>query len=595
MTDLNQTSDPRMRIESVAELSDSDLVSLEPSFSDLHEVTGTSDLVELLVERAADADPRDIAERPAAVCDSDASAEPGAEAQATEGTDGGIPISIEELPPSESAEQTRDTHSDPIEPADEPEDDCDQTSRTVEMPRFKSGSSELPLLSRYEDFPADPTVKMLPDFSMADDAPTLRRTQREHAQTETAAALAPLPPPPRLPKVDSVPPPPLSTLLPPPRTPLPPPPSLRPPPSSRNAASLRSPLLPAFPSSMRPKRDSLPPLPTCVIAARPFKPRERDSGRPTPGRSRGEAARTAGARPPLAPIPRELPRLPAVLEWDTLATRAHAEHTEHAEESERTSVIPVSGAVQIERGRARTWSWKSTLPVALGAVLGLVVFLTTLFALQPSRPAAGGASTDALLVTVAGPGGGAVEFPEVFIDGVRRCESSPCLVPGLTEGLHFVTITAPGHVPTSPRVVRLRDREASVLHMQLARPEPGEERAPARVASTPEPLSTPIESLPAAQPLAPLVPPITPPVAPPVAPTPKPVTPITVGSATLDFTSAPSAGVILDGQPLGMSPRLGVRVKPGSHVVVFVHPDKGRILRSVMVEAGARQAVAVRF
>jgi hypothetical protein len=63
----------------------------------------------------------------------------------------------------------------------------------------------------------------------------------------------------------------------------------------------------------------------------------------------------------------------------------------------------------------------------------------------------------------------------------------------------------------------------------------------------------------------------------------------------LDLSSDPTAAVVVDGRPLGHTPKLQVPVTPGAHEIVFMHPDKGRRARSVNVEAGARQSVAVRF
>lgn len=277
---------------------------------------------------------------------------------------------------------------------------------------------------------------------------------------------------------------------------------------------------------------ALPPLPRVPMPAR-SKPRR--------------------ALPPIAPLPPKPP-----------------EPAPAAAEEERTSVIPVELDVK------RPFGFRFALPALAGALLGLALFSSAYFALRPARPAAPATRGDALLVTVAGPGGGAVDSPQVFIDGVRRCESSPCLVPGLSEGLHFVTVTAPAHVTTSPRVVRVAEREGSLLHVELAR----ESAAAAAAPAPPTPAAAP-DPLPPAMP-EPAVPP-------------KRAAPFAPVGAFLNLNSVPASAVVLDGQPLGRTPKLDVPVKPGSHVVVFVHPESGRQTRAVMVEAGARQTVAVRF
>ncbi len=139
-----------------------------------------------------------------------------------------------------------------------------------------------------------------------------------------------------------------------------------------------------------------------------------------------------------------------------------------------------------------------------------------------------------------------------------------------------------GAVTTSPRVVRVAAREPSLLHVELAR----ESEPPA-----------PITSAPAAAP-APEPDPLPPASLEPPAPAPPPpprVPLVPAGTSFLSFNSIPASAVVLDGQPLGRTPRLNVPVKPGSHMVVFVHPEGARQARAVEVEPGARQTVAVRF
>jgi serine/threonine-protein kinase len=87
----------------------------------------------------------------------------------------------------------------------------------------------------------------------------------------------------------------------------------------------------------------------------------------------------------------------------------------------------------------------------------------------------------------------------------------------------------------------------------------------------------------------------------PVAPTP-PKEPIAdakpaaaSGKGTLNINSIPVSNVILDGKPLGQTPKVGVSVSPGAHTVIFVHPEHGRKAKSVTVEAGKTAAAIVRF
>ncbi len=74
----------------------------------------------------------------------------------------------------------------------------------------------------------------------------------------------------------------------------------------------------------------------------------------------------------------------------------------------------------------------------------------------------------------------------------------------------------------------------------------------------------------------------------------RPVAPVRA-RATLNLNSVPLSSVVLDGRPLGMTPKIGVRVSPGPHSVVFVDKERGRVSRSVFVAAGSSETVAVRF
>src|SRR5690606_569852 len=58
------------------------------------------------------------------------------------------------------------------------------------------------------------------------------------------------------------------------------------------------------------------------------------------------------------------------------------------------------------------------------------------------------------------------------------------------------------------------------------------------------------------------------------------------GKGTLNINSVPPTTVLLDGRPLGKTPKVGVSVSAGSHSITFVHPDKGRKSVKVDVPAG---------
>ncbi len=67
------------------------------------------------------------------------------------------------------------------------------------------------------------------------------------------------------------------------------------------------------------------------------------------------------------------------------------------------------------------------------------------------------------------------------------------------------------------------------------------------------------------------------------------------GNGKLTLLSVPSVMVILDGKPVGKTPKRAMSVSPGTHSVVFVHPSKGRKRSSAKVTPGGSKTVAVRF
>ncbi len=67
------------------------------------------------------------------------------------------------------------------------------------------------------------------------------------------------------------------------------------------------------------------------------------------------------------------------------------------------------------------------------------------------------------------------------------------------------------------------------------------------------------------------------------------------GQGTLNINSIPVSNVILDGKPLGSTPKIGVKVSAGSHTVVFVHPQFGRKVRAVTVAPGASTSATTKF
>jgi serine/threonine-protein kinase len=67
------------------------------------------------------------------------------------------------------------------------------------------------------------------------------------------------------------------------------------------------------------------------------------------------------------------------------------------------------------------------------------------------------------------------------------------------------------------------------------------------------------------------------------------------GNGTLNINSIPVSKVVLDGRPLGSTPKVGVSVSAGSHTVTFIHPELGKKSVTVQVKAGETKTAAVKF
>lgn len=67
------------------------------------------------------------------------------------------------------------------------------------------------------------------------------------------------------------------------------------------------------------------------------------------------------------------------------------------------------------------------------------------------------------------------------------------------------------------------------------------------------------------------------------------------GNCTLNINSIPVSNVVLDGRPLGGTPKLGISVSAGSHSVTFVHPEYGKKSTGTTCKAGETKTVAMRL
>jgi len=333
-----------------------------------------------------------------------------------------------------------------------------------------------------------------------------------------------------------------------------------------------------------------------------------------------------------------------------------------------------------------------------------------------------------MVLTVAGPGNKPVDSIEVYVDGAKKCDASPCRVVDLAAGTHLVKVTAPGYQPTADQAVKISSGDEAVQNIALTRAsegtgirvtaegrgiklsvdgkevgplpqelkdlspgdhlvhldggeryesfekhitveadqmqtvEPklrvkkglatiklgdnadgakvllvsGSERRPLPQLpitvdiSVDKPYSivankrgfgdfeqrvafddgqaertfvvnlTPTETPPSPSPAQPAAPGIAPPAHPPVtSPAPSPAAaapkPPATGNGTININAIPASNVLLDGKPMGQTPRTGVSVPPGSHTVVFVNSEHGRKAKTVTVDAGKSVSVVVRF
>ena len=78
-----------------------------------------------------------------------------------------------------------------------------------------------------------------------------------------------------------------------------------------------------------------------------------------------------------------------------------------------------------------------------------------------------------LVVTVAGPGNKSVDAVQVFVDGNKRCDTSPCRVTELASGTHMVKVAAAGFQPTAEQGVKVETGEDAVLNVSLSRASEG--------------------------------------------------------------------------------------------------------------------------
>jgi hypothetical protein len=212
-------------------------------------------------------------------------------------------------------------------------------------------------------------------------------------------------------------------------------------------------------------------------------------------------------------------------------------------------------------------------------------------------------STGQVLVTVGGPEDVAVAGAVVYVNGERACAPAPCRVT-VPFGSHLVGVSAPSYQRPVEKALAVGRGGEAAIHFKLrpeATPEapapppapvaeaPSVEPPTAEVVSVgdlrvrPEPMKPSLGAQPAG--VSPVVPHID---------LDGPTESSALASSQLTLTSNPPCNVVLDGRPLGTTPR-EVTVSAGAHAVVFIHPTKGR--KAVRVEAvdGKAAVAAVTF
>jgi hypothetical protein len=239
-------------------------------------------------------------------------------------------------------------------------------------------------------------------------------------------------------------------------------------------------------------------------------------------------------------------------------------------------------------------SWSPLLLIAMA--VGFVAIVVMSIVGFGSRAAEATRAAHTRIVSATGTGG-AVVNGRVFVDGRAECEATPCELE-LTTGGHWITVRAPGYQTPPSRSINAGADEPTDVTFDLT---PSGEAQPKLVAAEARPKAPPAAvsvaaALPATVARAPV----------PSIPTPDPphraapskrafVAPAFAATARLNVNAIPAASVVLDGRPVGHTPLMGFKVKPGSHSVVLIGPGGKRAVRGTVVAAGATATVAARL
>jgi hypothetical protein len=236
--------------------------------------------------------------------------------------------------------------------------------------------------------------------------------------------------------------------------------------------------------------------------------------------------------------------------------------------------------------------WAAVIPLFL-VFTAIVVF--ALRGLSPSSPRAHAPAAPAVEPSTRETAGIFVKLTNpavlVTVDGVVR-GAPPVMLMYLDPGSHVVSISGPGYVRYE-QTLTLVAGNVSTIEPVLESATIDLDAVSVTEASHAESVATE-----AARARASVVPAATSPSKAPTAVKPEPVvleeTPENPYPGLLAASSNPSAMLVVDGRPLGQSPR-AIDLPPGIHTVVFVHPELGRKSMTVSVWAGKTTNVAVDF
>ncbi|MDI1442503.1 serine/threonine-protein kinase [Polyangium sp. 6x1] len=358
----------------------------------------------------------------------------------------------------------------------------------------------------------------------------------------------------------------------------------------------KQPMLATMPLHPRPRSVPPPPVQTAVLPPGLYGVPEQTAPLPHPQNARAAVLQTLPLQtvpselraPPPPPI--EAPPPPADARAPQPSTPVHVgpEHLALSPQAPRAFASQPS-LTSIPQSAATTHGLSATNPpatrsaskkvgVMLGALalfgaLGVVAFVLT--------PKAGG-----LRIEVTGSD---LSKAAIYVDGLERCGTTPCVVGDLEPGNRIIKVVVPGKAEKVVSASVVRGEESPVLiplegsAPELPKPTPPVEPSIQEVVGT-----IPVSEAPE------------PTRAPGPMPTATPATgtanaQATQGTGTLNINSIPVSKAVLDGRPLGSTPKVGLSVPAGTHTVTFIHPEKGKQTVTVTVKAGETKTAAVKF